>query len=203
MGTRGPELNIYALPAILTLILLVVETIFLVLFLPETRAKSLHSTRNEKVSSSPVRRTNKQSVEERIALLATLRRFHFLFLGLFSGIEFTLTFLTFDCEPCLFAQLSKHNWSHMVISTRLGQQAERDADRIHRDHQRTPSRWLCPACNCENWRGCHSTPWRLKLCHRSCSSYLHASLCVDKHHSCHEVTAWCRCVHGVYQRHGS
>lgn len=96
MGTRGPELNIYALPAILTLILLVVETIFLVLFLPETRAKSLHSTRNEKVSSSPVRRTNKQSVEERIALLATLRRFHFLFLGLFSGIEFTLTFLTFD-----------------------------------------------------------------------------------------------------------
>jgi hypothetical protein len=36
------------------------------------------------------------TVEERIGILTTLRRLHFLFLGVFSGIEFTLTFLTFD-----------------------------------------------------------------------------------------------------------
>jgi len=36
------------------------------------------------------------TVEERIDILAALRRVRFLFLGVFSGIEFTLTFLTFD-----------------------------------------------------------------------------------------------------------
>jgi hypothetical protein len=36
------------------------------------------------------------TVERRINILAALRRVHFLFLGIFSGIEFTLTFLTFD-----------------------------------------------------------------------------------------------------------
>jgi hypothetical protein len=38
------------------------------------------------------------TVKERINRLKILRRLHFLFLGVFSGIEFTLTFLTFDCE---------------------------------------------------------------------------------------------------------
>jgi hypothetical protein len=102
VGAWEPELNIYAVPAILTLVLLVTETIFLVFFLPETRGKSLHSNGKEKVSDATLKRTNKQSVEERIKQLATLRRFHFLFLGVFSGVEFTLTFLTFDCEPFKF-----------------------------------------------------------------------------------------------------
>ena len=35
--------------------------------------------------------------EQRIKTLSVLRTLHFLFLGLFSGVEFTLTFLTFDC----------------------------------------------------------------------------------------------------------
>ena len=107
VGTLGPELNIYAVPAILTLILLVIETFFLALCLPETRGKNFHANGKEKVIvEAPLKRTNKRSVEERIKLLATLRRFHFLFLGLFSGVEFTLTFLTFDCELFLSANSS-------------------------------------------------------------------------------------------------
>jgi hypothetical protein len=79
---------------------LVAETLFLMFFLPETRGMRLHANDGiGRVGDAPPMRMNKQSVEKRIKLLATLRRFHFLFLGLFSGVEFTLTFLTFDRKP--------------------------------------------------------------------------------------------------------
>ena len=112
----GTELNVYAAPAILTLILLVAETVFLAIALPETRGKRLlhvQSSKNDGRSSAvdgdrappgdtkvmhdsdstvaPVR-----PAEQRIKTLKSLRTFHFLFLGVFSGVEFTLTFLTFD-----------------------------------------------------------------------------------------------------------
>jgi MFS family permease len=101
----GMELNIYAVPAILTLVLLVAETLFLGVALPETRRKKLgrqgsekareHSTTDYRAraggDSVPVRPS-----EQRIKMLKTLRMLHFLFLIIFSGIEFTLTFLTFD-----------------------------------------------------------------------------------------------------------
>jgi MFS family permease len=101
----GMELNIYAVPAILTLVLLVAETLFLGVALPETLGKKLgrhgsekageHSTTDHRASDGgdgvPVR-----PAEQRIKMLKTLRMLHFLFLIIFSGIEFTLTFLTFD-----------------------------------------------------------------------------------------------------------
>ncbi|KAL0568856.1 hypothetical protein V5O48_013122 [Marasmius crinis-equi] len=92
------ELNIYAVPALLTLVLLTIETLFLVVALPETRGKGkAKNTKTEtKKSSEKPKPTVKRSVEQRIALLKSLRYVHFLFLGLFSGVEFTLTFLTFD-----------------------------------------------------------------------------------------------------------
>jgi MFS family permease len=97
----GPELNIYATPAILTLVLLIAETAFLVIALPETLGKGAPvqdgemTTRlpNDKDDSKPL---NKYPVEMRIKILKDLRTLHFLFLVLFSGVEFTLTFLTFD-----------------------------------------------------------------------------------------------------------
>jgi len=109
MDTWGIGLNIYAAPAFLTLVLLIIETIFLMFFLPETRGKGPVVRQGEK-SSTSVPRTNdngrstngvskptpKASVEQRITTLKSLRRLHFLFLGIFSGMEFTLTFLTFD-----------------------------------------------------------------------------------------------------------
>lgn len=114
----GTELNVYAAPAILTLILLVAETVFLAIALPETRGKRLLVQSSEKINDgrssaadgngaggggmkvkeddngatvAPVR-----PAEQRIKTLKALRVFHFLFLGIFSGVEFTLTFLTFD-----------------------------------------------------------------------------------------------------------
>jgi hypothetical protein len=115
----GLEVNVYAAPAILTLILLVLETIFLMVALPETRGTKMHVVAKEgaktavnRTLSNPASdkidgslataaataKTPISSAKERIAILTSLRRLHFLFLGIFSGIEFTLTFLTFDCK---------------------------------------------------------------------------------------------------------
>jgi hypothetical protein len=121
----GTELNVYAAPAILTLILLVAETVFLAIALPETRGKRLLHVQSSKKNNdgrssavdgdqaSPegtkVTRDSRvkdddsdstvapvRSADQRIKTLKSLRVFHFLFLGVFSGVEFTLTFLTFD-----------------------------------------------------------------------------------------------------------
>jgi hypothetical protein len=83
-------------PALLTLGLLVVETVFLYAFLPETRGTKVKSPGN-KVDSKESSKVPKLSVDERLGVLKTLRRRHFFFLCIFSGVEFTLTFLTFDC----------------------------------------------------------------------------------------------------------
>jgi MFS family permease len=100
----GTELNVYAAPAILTLLLLVAETAFLAVALPETRGEKPTVQRPKKTANdtsggqttkdegaTPVR-----SAEQRLKTLKSLRMLHFLFLGVFSGVEFTLTFLTFD-----------------------------------------------------------------------------------------------------------
>lgn len=167
INASGFELNVYATPALITLVLLVLETLFLVVALPETRGKRATVTsqvngavgekanghtnghanghangvanghtnghanghtnghanghtnghtnghangkangvangtanggangKANEVSNGYV--TKPATVEERLELLKVLRRFHFLFLGIFSGVEFTLTFLTFD-----------------------------------------------------------------------------------------------------------
>ncbi|KAG5648966.1 hypothetical protein DXG03_000315 [Asterophora parasitica] len=111
INSWGLELNVYAAPSFLTLILLVAETVFLMLFLPETRGSRAIDQGKERPKSpssephikskgsatndvpKPVR---KFTVQQRIDTLKSLRRLHFLFLGVFSGMEFTLTFLTFD-----------------------------------------------------------------------------------------------------------
>ncbi|KAH8105911.1 MFS general substrate transporter [Cristinia sonorae] len=118
----GYELNVYAMPAILTLVLLVLETLFLIIALPETRGKRAQpstngvTTNGTHTNGKANGKTNgvsngkangasngkastlskEESIKQRIHVLSILRRVHFLFLGLFSGVEFTLTFLTFD-----------------------------------------------------------------------------------------------------------
>jgi hypothetical protein len=103
------ELNIYAAPALLTLVLLVAETLFLAIALPETRNTRPDSHSNEDPLDHVVNEKSKaafviRSVQERTELLRVLRKLHFLFLGVFSGVEFTLTFLTFD-RASLFLSL--------------------------------------------------------------------------------------------------
>ncbi|ELU45454.1 MFS, DHA1 sub-family [Rhizoctonia solani AG-1 IA] len=89
------DMNIYATPAILTLILLLVETAFLAVYLPETRgAAAVEEEGDETVRN----RYKKLPLGERRALLKRLGDLHFSFLSLFSGVEFTLTFLTFDLD---------------------------------------------------------------------------------------------------------
>ena len=156
----GFELNVYAMPAFITLVLLVLETIFLVVALPETRGKRAQApaekaqangisngTHTNGTSTATNGHTNGHAnghangngvtkatangkangngvvsngngkanghhheaqctVQQRISTLSVLRRLHFLFLGLFSGMEFTLTFLTFDRKSP--AQLACH-----------------------------------------------------------------------------------------------
>lgn len=99
----------YATPALLTLVLLVLETVFLAVALPETRGKRIQpkdAARSsdklakekiqQKATGASSEQTKQSTVVERLQTLRTLRRLHFLFLGVFSGVEFTLTFLTFD-----------------------------------------------------------------------------------------------------------
>ena len=114
MNSLGLDLNVYAVPALLTLVLLVVETAFLLVALPETRGRKripapeekpktpVHVNGNGKHSSSPPKPVSKRTVQGRIDILEALRRLHFFFLAIFSGVEFTLTFLTFDCKTLLF-----------------------------------------------------------------------------------------------------
>lgn len=103
----GIELNIYAVPAAISLLLLIIETVFLLVALPETlnlrpnyQANRI-PTKGNKHPAKDLRRTGQQ---RRLSLLNTLRRLHFLFLSVFSGIEFTLTFLTFDCGSLCHAR---------------------------------------------------------------------------------------------------
>lgn len=109
---EGLELNIYATPAALTLILLVLETIFLAVALPETRfsqkgGKSMELDLDDEAVPSPTASRSVQlrgkSVKDRLQLLESMSILHFLFLGTFSGVEFTLTFLTFDRKCLIFS----------------------------------------------------------------------------------------------------
>lgn len=104
---QGVELNIYATPAAITLVLLILETVFLAVALPETRlskkteSKSVELDLDDTTSSSTTSRSVQlrgKSVQDRLGLLKSMSTVHFLFLGIFSGVEFTLTFLTFDRE---------------------------------------------------------------------------------------------------------
>jgi hypothetical protein len=103
MQKWGIDLNIYAVPATLTLVLLVAETLFLIVALPETRnagGKPKIDTSPSKISK---RKSPKRDITTRLGLLKSLRRFHFLFLAIFSGVEFTLTFLTFDRKSLVYS----------------------------------------------------------------------------------------------------
>ncbi|KAH9482746.1 Major facilitator superfamily domain-containing protein 10 [Psilocybe cubensis] len=125
----GIGLNVYAIPAIITLVLLVAETAFLVVALPETRGKGFATAKVNEKSESNGTHTNgngvhkppvaKRSVESRLQILKSLRNFHFYFLALFSGVEFTLTFLTFDLLDWSNTQNGKLIGSIGIISALL------------------------------------------------------------------------------------
>ncbi|CEQ42027.1 SPOSA6832_03804, partial [Sporobolomyces salmonicolor] len=86
------QLNSYAVPAAITVVLLATETAYLAACLPETKGwqKPVESEgEKEKESEGP-----KRSVAEREKRLRELEWVHLGFLFFFSGAEYTLTFLT-------------------------------------------------------------------------------------------------------------
>ncbi|KAK7470521.1 hypothetical protein VKT23_001946 [Stygiomarasmius scandens] len=124
INTFGIELNVYAMPALLTLVLLTVETLFLIFALPETRGKGLRGKNEdknttEKATNGAVKTARADTVQKRIELLNSLGFVHFLFLGVFSGVEFTLTFLTFDLFDWNNTQNGKLIGSIGIISALL------------------------------------------------------------------------------------
>ncbi|KAL7419582.1 hypothetical protein Q5752_005494 [Cryptotrichosporon argae] len=90
--------NIYAVPALITLVLLILETVYLAAKLPETRW-------TPKAKDAAEKKRAAESAETRLRRLRALGRIHGLFLLFFSGAEFTLTFLTYD----LFAATNAEN----------------------------------------------------------------------------------------------
>ncbi|KAJ2992360.1 hypothetical protein HDV02_003106 [Globomyces sp. JEL0801] len=79
-------INSYSSPALFAFILIIIETIYLLVALPETlNFKKETNEKSNRLDSN----TNPQS-------LTHLSIIHFLFLFVFSGMEFTLTFLTYD-----------------------------------------------------------------------------------------------------------
>jgi hypothetical protein len=74
---------VFQTPALFALVLLLIETAFMGLFLPETLQKEYTENKSKK-QEPQVQKTKLNAI------------FHCLFLFMFSGIEFTLTFLTFD-----------------------------------------------------------------------------------------------------------
>ncbi|WVQ79092.1 hypothetical protein IAT38_001186 [Cryptococcus sp. DSM 104549] len=108
--------NVYALPALLSLALLLVETLYLAIVLPETKGFKAPETEpvvakeGEKVDGvqSPAATETKAGAEtpaSKLRRLKEITNLHGYFLLLFSGAEFTLTFLTYD----MFAASNAYN----------------------------------------------------------------------------------------------
>ncbi|KAI7886129.1 MFS general substrate transporter [Lichtheimia hyalospora FSU 10163] len=86
----------YSTPALVALVLLLIETVYIYFKLPETiHIHSNTSKDSEETSTQPVSDAL-STIETRLANLKRLKWIHGLHLFLFSGMEFTLVFLTFD-----------------------------------------------------------------------------------------------------------
>ncbi|KAI8096671.1 major facilitator superfamily domain-containing protein [Halteromyces radiatus] len=86
-----PGLYPYSMAALVGLILLVIETIYLYVSLPETAFR----TTTQSVSSTQYKQQQKQQQQQH-EHIRKLNLLQCLFSFLFSGMEFTLVFLTFD-----------------------------------------------------------------------------------------------------------
>ncbi|KAJ3076435.1 hypothetical protein HDU98_003299 [Podochytrium sp. JEL0797] len=125
---RSYGINSFSSPAIFALVLIVIETAYMAAFLPETLgfkkdAPSTVDVKSDSVSPALTRTAaakKKQAALDAAAAvpvmdekkaeqtLTLLSLYHFLFLFFFSGMEFTLTFLTYDRFQFSHAQQGKY-----------------------------------------------------------------------------------------------
>ncbi|CAO3668175.1 unnamed protein product, partial [Umbelopsis vinacea] len=98
LSTLSPSLLRYGIypfssPALLAFALLIVEFGYIVAYVPETY--NLHQSAIRAVNNSKKLETSSQ-LSDQLENLKTLNWIHAIFLLIFSGMEFTLVFLTFD-----------------------------------------------------------------------------------------------------------
>ncbi|KIR55358.1 hypothetical protein I315_01944 [Cryptococcus gattii Ru294] len=98
LATSDDKFNVYATPAAISLGLLVLETLFLAVKLPETKGYKVEEVRNTSSDqpSVPERNNISEGREQKVQRLKDITRLHGYFLLFFSGAEFTLAFLTYD-----------------------------------------------------------------------------------------------------------
>ncbi|ODN97482.1 hypothetical protein L198_04049 [Cryptococcus wingfieldii CBS 7118] len=100
LATSEDKYNVYAMPAAISLALLVLETLYLAAKLPETKGYKLEQAKAEqKEGEAAAFIPEPKDVVEKMGSLDKLKdctNLHGLFLLFFSGAEFTLTFLTYD-----------------------------------------------------------------------------------------------------------
>ncbi|KAJ2741984.1 hypothetical protein GGI20_004799 [Coemansia sp. BCRC 34301] len=96
-GSGGSAYAPFVAAAVFSLALLVAESLYLYFKLPETLSfkKSTNDDHEDTVSEKAVKQTNKDSASVR-QVLRRLNTVHFAYLFFFSGMEYTLTFLTHD-----------------------------------------------------------------------------------------------------------
>lgn len=93
-AVAGRELNVYATPAMISLVLLAVETLYIAARLPETKGYRKSQDQAGVDTKRQVQPTARESLASRKDRLKRLGRVHGVFLLFFSGAEFTLTFLS-------------------------------------------------------------------------------------------------------------
>ncbi len=81
--TRSTKLNLYAFPALISLVLLLVETIYLAGWLPETKGFKKEAVNSE----DGEKQVKRESMEVRRRRLNKLGRLHGGFLLFFSGVS--------------------------------------------------------------------------------------------------------------------
>eukprot|EP00842_Homolaphlyctis_polyrhiza_P000275 jgi/Hompol1/1248/HPOL_001764-RA len=93
-------INNYSSPALFAFVLIIIETAYLFLYLPETnnvfKASQTESVDPQGASKKTRLSPSSDSARTSNQRLAILSLVHFVFLFSFSGMEFTLTFLTHD-----------------------------------------------------------------------------------------------------------
>ncbi|KAJ3412778.1 hypothetical protein HDV05_000245 [Chytridiales sp. JEL 0842] len=115
---RNYSINSYSSPALFAFVLIMIETVYMYIALPETtkykkqkQAEAAAASAAAKLTtpSKPDSKTKDVSkLQNSKRLLNLLSLIHFLFLFFFSGMEFTLTFLTHDRFSFTHAQQGRY-----------------------------------------------------------------------------------------------
>jgi hypothetical protein len=209
-NTWGIELNIYAAPALLTLLLLVAETGFLIFALPETRVKGstrktgLPTEKGVKDGKEPTRGSSGPTRKKRIAVLKTLGRLNFCFLTLFSGVEFTFTFLTFDRKLFLLNRDFFFFFAQKPFdkSLRLDKHSEWKTPRFDWRNQRSPPSRLRSKIDDESRRRQHGQTWRIVL--HVCVHHARTppEICPNLNIDCHQTLTDSSCLYRFHKCDG-